>query len=92
MLRAYLDDSGSNDSDVLAIGGGISWPDKWGAFEHELRSFLTTHSLDMLHMSELKWDGMGKMMMDPLSEARSHSCINMWRVTSDAVFGQRTLP
>jgi hypothetical protein len=57
MLRAYLDDSGSDDSDVLAIGGGISWPDKWGAFEHELRSFLTTHSLDMLHMCELKWDG-----------------------------------
>ena len=57
MLRAYLDDSGSDDSDVLAIGGGISWPDKWGEFEHELRSFLTTHSLDMLHMCELKWDG-----------------------------------
>ena len=31
------------------------------------------------------------MMMDPLSEARSHSCINMCSVTSDAVFGQRTL-
>jgi hypothetical protein len=57
MLRAYLDDSGSDDSDVLACGGGISWPGKWGEFEHELRSFLTTHSLDMLHMCELKWDG-----------------------------------
>jgi hypothetical protein len=57
VLRAYLDDSGSNDSAVLAIGGGISSPDKWVAFEHRLRPFLTTHNLQTLHMSELKWGG-----------------------------------
>lgn len=57
MLRAYLDDSGSDGSAVLAIGGGISSSFKWDAFEQRLRPFLTTHSLQTLHMCEVKWGG-----------------------------------
>jgi hypothetical protein len=57
MLRAYLDDSGSDESVVLAIGGGISSSANWQTFERELGSFLASHGLQTLHMCELKWDG-----------------------------------
>jgi hypothetical protein len=56
MLRAYLDDSGSDGSAVLAIGGGISKVEAWEEFEHELRCLLSLHSLQTLHMSELGWN------------------------------------
>jgi len=57
MLRAYLDDSGSDESVVLAIGGGISSSANWQTFERELGAFLASHGLQTLHMCELKWDG-----------------------------------
>lgn len=57
MLRAYLDDSGSDGSVVLAIGGGISSLVNWQTFEHQSRLFLDSHGLQTLHACELKWDG-----------------------------------
>lgn len=56
MLRAYLDDSGSDNSTILAIGGGISWPAAWDDFGRELTRFLSHHGLQTLHMSELGWN------------------------------------
>src|SRR5882724_2862502 len=54
MLRAYLDDSGSDDTPVLCIGGGLSPKENWEQLEEQWSHVLQQYGVKILHMTDLE--------------------------------------
>ena len=52
-FTAYLDESGTHSgSDVIAVAGYISTPERWEAFETDWRGVLADHRIDHFHMTD----------------------------------------
>jgi Protein of unknown function (DUF3800) len=55
MIRAYLDESGTDDRDFVVIAGHAGPPQNWFRFMHEWKAALGPQR-SRLHMRKLKWN------------------------------------